>query len=965
MSDGRAIGGDLSFRLQERLNSLILMRLDETLFLDASGCRKSLLTLQEFVTERPTLSQESLLEIETQIFVAIVTHVKNHLAELLGAERDEALQLLGEFEQLRSIDALPDLLAAIAGINRDSAKPIDVQLAELRSLFTDRQVAGDQLAVLMGRWNMGSRSEGRPAGSAIIAGPTGSGKSHVIALFANFINQNFACDAITHDEIDLREYSDQQNGAARLIDHLCDLAGDEDRHVYCFNGIEEASLEVREILQRLASDGTTRVGRNACQISGSFLFFVLPLDISGHESPEQLRSKVASLLGHSFCNAVPEIIVLPPMTDDLLHNMLRKYIDQFLSDFAEKTDIHLTLDKTMLDLMLFEVQKRGTQGHAAPGVVEDLLSIPVADLRTKIQLPGNRGHVIVEDGVAVLLQGGRRHPLPLASRLKSAGEPFTLDLEAELQQLVGLEPVKERLRGLQAQLIADRRRREAGIEVNTSQSRHMLFTGNPGTGKTTVARIVARLLRDLGVLRKGQLVEAGRVDLVAGYVGQTAIKTTKKINEALGGVLFIDEAYALTRNSGGFGLEAIDTLIPALENLRDDLVVILAGYTQEMSEFLKSNPGLRSRIPFQIEFPDYSAAELAQITIIEARHSGFTLAANVIDKLESLFDSVLVAGRSDQGNGRLVRSTVEEAIRRQSERLLADETASQQDLVTLTSEDFLLNANVGEASEPNALSQLDALIGLSEIKEFLRDLDAQVKLDKQRRSRGIQVNSGQSLHMLFTGNPGTGKTTVARILGQLLKDLGILKTGHVVEVGRESLVGAYLGHTAIKTSEKIKDALGGILFLDEAYTLAQDAFGGEALATLIKGMEDHRDSLIVIMAGYSREMQHLLDVNPGLRSRFPNNLEFRDYTAGELFDVGARQLMGRGRRLSAAAEERLRYLCEAAVGNVTAGNARYVRNLLEAAERRQARRLVYAREQNDERLATIEAEDLIEIGYGS
>mgnify|MGYP002571987724 CR=1 FL=1 len=250
------------------------------------------------------------------------------------------------------------------------------------------------------------------------------------------------------------------------------------------------------------------------------------------------------------------------------------------------------------------------------------------------------------------------------------------DLKAELDGYVGLGEVKREVNNLINMATVFKRREEMGLP-NADFSLHMVFTGNPGTGKTMIARLMARIYRSLGILSKGQLVEVDRSGLVAGYVGQTAIKTSKVIEKALGGVLFIDEAYALNgKGDNDFGQEAIDTLLKAMEDHRDDLVVILAGYTKEMQLFLSANSGLASRFPNQIEFPDYTGAELLAITQSIAKSKGYRLDDACAMPLVAFFDRRQSENAAENGNGRMARNTLEKAILNQSKRLVADADAA-------------------------------------------------------------------------------------------------------------------------------------------------------------------------------------------------------------------------------------------------------------------------------------------------
>ncbi len=261
-----------------------------------------------------------------------------------------------------------------------------------------------------------------------------------------------------------------------------------------------------------------------------------------------------------------------------------------------------------------------------------------------------------------------------------------------------------------------------------------------------------------------------------------------------------------------------------------------------------------------------------------------------------------------------------------------------------------------------ALADLDELIGLEKVKHMVRELRAFISIQQQRRIHDLAAEP-LVLHMVFRGNPGTGKTTVARILGKVFREMGVLKEGHLVEVERADLVGEYIGHTAQKTREQLKKAEGGILFIDEAYALArggQKDFGKEAIDTLVKAMEDMKDRLVLILAGYQMEMIRFLEANPGLRSRFPIHIEFPDFTLDELMEIADAMMSRRQYVFGPGARQRLRGILETKLleGSCNAGNARLVRNIIEAAQRRHALRLVDRENLGRDELMTIVGDDL-------
>lgn len=534
------------------------------------------------------------------------------------------------------------------------------------------------------------------------------------------------------------------------------------------------------------------------------------------------------------------------------------------------------------------------------------------------------------------------------------------DLEKSLAEIIGMESVKKIIRTQYTMLQANKKRKDANISVDTTQSLNMIFAGNPGTGKTTMARVVAEMFHSMDILKSGQLVEIDKGGLIAEYVGQTAKKTEEVFKSALGGVLFIDEAYAITNDGSSYGQECIDTLVKLIEDYRGEIVVILAGYSKEMKEFMKANSGLESRFPLRIDFPDYSATELFDISKQMISRRGFILAEGTDRVIEEEIIRLKRHANASSGNGRMVRNFIEDIIRRQSSRV-ATTDVTENDLAVIIPADVKVDST--SVSGFDLENELSKVIGLEPVKRYIRSLNARLKLQSERKKAGLKTDTTQTMHMIFAGNPGTGKTMMARTVANVLYNMNVIQTNKLIETDRSGLVAGYVGQTAIKTRAVIESALGGVLFIDEAYALAQGGendFGQEAIDTLVKMMDDNRDRLVVILAGYSDDMQHFLEANAGLQSRFVNIIEFPDYTTDELLQIADGLYSEQGYVLSEAGRVALRNKLTVAKEDRQFGNGRYVRNVFERSLNNQALRLSNVTELTREDLTIITETDIKE-----
>ncbi len=659
---------------------------------------------------------------------------------------------------------------------------------------------------------------------------------------------------------------------------------------------------------------------------------------------------------------------------------------EYFTNFYNEAGQHKAQIET---LRYIEKKSKGTDftfdrgwGNNAPGSWKDksyYVEIIFMDVRVaSVSFDTGKKNV---KGLVELAKSSRNTAIEQTVKETGKEEETLKDVLKRLDELIGLKSVKQKIKDHISYLDFLSLRKEKGFDDTEGITLHSVFTGNPGTGKTTVVKLLGKIYQKMGLLSKGHVHEVDRADLVGEFIGQTAPKVKDAIDEARGGILFIDEAYMLYRSADDkkdFGKEVIEVLVREMSDGEGDIAIMMAGYPKETELMINSNPGLKSRVKYYFKFDDYLPDELLDIAEYAAvkRSVKFTNEASDFIK-KTLIEAYRNRDRTF-GNARYAYSLIDEGKMNMGLRLMKRDDVKSltfDELATITFEDVdkiissklkrTVDIPIEEQLLKEGLHELNSLIGLNNIKNSVNEL---IKLVRYYRETGKDVLNKFSMHTVFTGNPGTGKTTVARIMGKIYKALGLLEKGHVVETGRDGLVAGFVGQTAIKTKDKLEEAMGGVLFIDEAYSLSSGGnnnFGGEAIEVILKKMEDSRGQFAVIVAGYPENMDNFLRTNPGLKSRFDKTMHFNDYDAETLYKIAVYMLNIENLKPDEEAEKYLKeYLKELhKKRDKFFGNARTIRKIVETAIMKQNLRMasMSAKKRTKKAQALLTIDDVKEI----
>ena len=537
--------------------------------------------------------------------------------------------------------------------------------------------------------------EGRPAAVVVISGREGTGRHSALSVTASSLAQGGALKNGKIARVDLALYPNAEDGRLLTQDLFSALQSGDD--VVLFENFERCHKSLLPMLAALCETGTLKLTTRYALQKGMLIDVgtaLVPNAVSELRAAGQYfvfitdrdEAAFADAFGAPFLSAVTDFCRTEDFTPESLRKIGRLAMEALAARAAERLQFAVSFGDDAADYLAAQFSRK--DGVESIDRLAERCFRLLSEEKLRRGVGALSGAVRVQDGALAFVFPD--FTVTVGEEKQTVNQAAVEAVKAEMDRIVGLREVKDYVLSLEQNYVIQRLRESRGMKADVP-AMHMIFTGNPGTGKTTIARLVSRYLKAMGVLTGGQLVEVTRADLVGKYVGHTAPLTQQVIRSAIGGVLFIDEAYALYRGADdSFGLEAIDTIVKGMEDNRQNLIVILAGYSREMEEFLTANSGLKSRFPNIIEFPDYTAEELLRITRITVENKGYVLDAACDAPLTAYFAARQAADARTAGNGRMARNLVEDAILNQSRRLTAGDVSAltQQNLETLLPEDF-------------------------------------------------------------------------------------------------------------------------------------------------------------------------------------------------------------------------------------------------------------------------------------